>query len=90
MLKSSQITIENNNEDLQKELTKVKSEKDNMIKEWEKQVIELTYSIDSLKKRVYGDKMLTERSRKSNKESGNLNRSGNKESGKMYIENYLE
>jgi len=52
MLKSSQITIENNNEDLQKELTKVKSEKDNMIKEWEKQVIELTYSIDSLKKRV--------------------------------------
>lgn len=34
--------------------------------------------------------MLTERSRKSNKESGNLNRSGNKESGKMYIENYLE
>jgi len=52
MLKNSQHQIEKTNEDLSSELDRMKKEKDYMTKEWEKQVVELTYAVDSLKKRV--------------------------------------
>jgi len=68
----------------------MKKEKEHMTKEWEKQVVELTYAVDSLKKRIYGDKMGIATDRKSNK-SRDINGSGSgqkeKDSGKMYIEN---
>lgn len=90
MLKNSHTKIENTNEDLASELDKMKKEKEHMTREWEKQVVELTYAVDSLKKRIYGDKIGAVTDRKSNK-SRDINGSGSgqkeRDGGKMYIEN---